>query len=159
MVVYRNLPSIRRWVRTFLVSWGQTTRVKHCYVDLSSSYEFWFPIIFIDMNVIHQIVETVSIASMCQDECQHGPHWESFFFFFLLKYNNSNSSTGECVWIKWWTKFAASIKCSTTLTSYAASPRAQAELAQCQHVGAWVDSACMSVHDSFVIDGQNSNRI
>ena len=28
-----------------------------------------------------------------------------------------------------------------------------------QHVGAWVDSACMSVHDSFVIDGQNSNRI
>ena len=91
--------SIRRRVRTFLVSWGQTTRVKHCYVDLSSSYEFWFPIIFIDMNVIHQIVETVSIASMCQDECQHGPHWESFFFFFSLKYNNSNSSTGECVWI------------------------------------------------------------
>ena len=38
--------------------------------------------IFIDMNVIHQIVETVSIASMCQDECQHEPHWESFFFFF-----------------------------------------------------------------------------
>ena len=26
--------------------------VKNCYVDLSSSYEFWFPIIFIDMNVI-----------------------------------------------------------------------------------------------------------
>ena len=44
--------SIRRRVRTFLVSWGQTTRVKNCYVDLSSSYEFWFPIIFIDMNVI-----------------------------------------------------------------------------------------------------------
>ena len=62
--------SIRRPVRTFLVSWGQTTSVKHGYVDLSSSYEFWFPIIFIDMNVIHQIVETVSIASMCQ----HGPH-------------------------------------------------------------------------------------
>ena len=32
-------------------------------------------------------------------------------------------------------------------------------LASCQHVGAWVDSACMSVHYSFVIDGQNSNRI
>ena len=31
---------------------GQTTRVNNCYVDLSSSYEFWFPIIFIDMNVI-----------------------------------------------------------------------------------------------------------
>ena len=26
--------SIRRRVRTFLVSWGQTTRVKNCYVDL-----------------------------------------------------------------------------------------------------------------------------
>ena len=44
--------SIRRRVRTYLVSWGQTTRVKNCYVDLSSSYEFWYPIIFIDMNVI-----------------------------------------------------------------------------------------------------------
>ena len=89
--------SIRRRVRTFLVSWGQTTCVKNCYVDLSSSYELWFPIIFIDMNVIFYhnppILETVSIASMCQ----HGPHGESFFF--LLKYNNSNSSTGECVWI------------------------------------------------------------
>ena len=46
------------------------------------------------MNVIHQIVETVSIASMCQ----HRPHWK-FFIFYLLKYNNSYSSTGECVWI------------------------------------------------------------
>ena len=44
--------SIRRRVRTFLVSWGQTTRVKYCYVDLSSSHEFRFAIIFIDMNVI-----------------------------------------------------------------------------------------------------------
>ena len=89
--------SIGRRVRTFLVSWGQTTRVKNCYVDLSSSYEFWFPIIFIDMNVIfyHNPPIWVSIAIMCQ----HGPHWEFFFFFFQLKYNNSNSSTGECVWI------------------------------------------------------------
>ena len=50
------------------------------------------------MNVIFyrnpQNLDTVSIASMCQ----HGPHWE--YFFFLLKYNNSNSSTGECVWTK-----------------------------------------------------------
>ena len=29
--------SICRRVRTFLVSWEQTTRVKNCYVDLSSS--------------------------------------------------------------------------------------------------------------------------
>ena len=89
--------SIRQRVRTFLISWGQTTRVKNCYVDLSSSYEFWFPIIFIDMNVIFYrnppILETISIVSMCQ----HRPHWE--FFFFLIKCNNSNSSTGECIWI------------------------------------------------------------
>ena len=60
--------SIRRRVRTFLVSWGQTTRVKNCYVDLSSSYEFWFPIIFIDMNVIfyrNPPILDVSIASRC----------------------------------------------------------------------------------------------
>ena len=57
---------------------------------------------------------------------------------------------------KWWPKFAASRKGSTTLTSSAAS---RVSLASCQHVGAWVDSACMSVHYSFVIDGQNSNRI
>ena len=44
--------SIRRWPRTFLVSWGQKNRVKYCYVDLSSWYGFWFSIICIDMNVI-----------------------------------------------------------------------------------------------------------
>ena len=38
-------------------------------------------------------------------------------------------------------------------------PCGSTSLASCQHVGAWVDSACMSVHYSFVIDGQNSNRI
>ena len=76
--------SIRWRVRTFLVSWGQTTHVKNCYVDLSSSYEFWFPIIFIDMNVIFYRVNTDLI--------------ENLFFFFLLKYN-SNSSTGESIWI------------------------------------------------------------
>ena len=37
--------------------------------------------------------------------------------------------------------------------------RHKQSLASCQHVGAWVVSACMSVHDSFVIDGQNLNRI
>ena len=78
--------SIRRRVHTFLVSWGQTTRVKHCYVDLSSSYEFWFPIIFIDMNIIHQIVETVSIASM---QSRYVSRWMStrtslrIFLFFI----------------------------------------------------------------------------
>ena len=37
--------SICRRVCTFLISWGQEKRVKHCYVDLSSWYEFWFAII------------------------------------------------------------------------------------------------------------------
>ena len=83
--------SIRRRVRTFLVSWGQTTRVKNCYVDSSSSYEFWFPIIFIDMNVIH--------GFDCQYVVSTRTSLRIFFFFFLFKYNNSNSSTGECVWI------------------------------------------------------------
>ena len=31
--------SIRRRLRTFLISWGLKTRVKHCHVDLSSWYE------------------------------------------------------------------------------------------------------------------------
>ena len=31
---------------------GTKTRVKYCYVDLSSWYGFWFAIICIDMNVI-----------------------------------------------------------------------------------------------------------
>ena len=36
--------SIRQRLRTFLISWGQKTRVKHCYVDLSLWYELWFAI-------------------------------------------------------------------------------------------------------------------
>ena len=32
--------SIGRRVRTFLISWGPKARVKHCYIDLSSWYEF-----------------------------------------------------------------------------------------------------------------------
>ena len=44
--------SIRRRPRTFLVSWGQKTCVKYCYVDLSSWYGFWFAIICINMNAI-----------------------------------------------------------------------------------------------------------
>ena len=44
--------SIRWRVHTFLISWGQKTRVKHCYDDSSSCYEFWFAIICIDMNTI-----------------------------------------------------------------------------------------------------------
>ena len=44
--------SIRRRLRTFLISWGQKTRVKHCYVDLSSWHELWFAILCVVMNVI-----------------------------------------------------------------------------------------------------------
>ena len=36
--------SIRRRLRTFLISWGLKTRVKHYYVDLSSWYELWFAV-------------------------------------------------------------------------------------------------------------------
>ena len=48
-------PPIRRQVHTFLISWGQKTRVKHCYDDSSSCYEFWFAIICTDMNVIFDL--------------------------------------------------------------------------------------------------------
>ena len=47
--------TIRRQVHTFLISWGQKTRVKHCCADLSSCYEFWFEMICIDMNVISDL--------------------------------------------------------------------------------------------------------
>ena len=39
--------SKRRGLHTFLISRGQKTRVKHCYVDLSSWYDFWFAIMCI----------------------------------------------------------------------------------------------------------------
>ena len=38
--------AIRRRLGTFLISWGQKTLVKHCYVDLSPWYESWFVIIW-----------------------------------------------------------------------------------------------------------------
>ena len=46
--------SIRRRLRTFLISWGQKTHVKHCNVDLSSWYELWFAICM-DMDVIFDL--------------------------------------------------------------------------------------------------------
>ena len=46
-------------VRTFLISWGQKTRIKYCYVDLSSWYEVWFAIICIGMNVILDLSTTI----------------------------------------------------------------------------------------------------
>ena len=51
--------SIRRRLRTFLISWGQKTHVKHCYVDLWSSYEFWFAIICISINIILDLSTTI----------------------------------------------------------------------------------------------------
>ena len=44
--------SIRRRLCIFLISWGQKTRVKHCYVELSSWYEFWFAIICISNHLL-----------------------------------------------------------------------------------------------------------
>ena len=46
-------------VRTFLISWGQKTRVEYCYVDLSSWYEIWFAITCIDMNVVLHLSTTI----------------------------------------------------------------------------------------------------
>ena len=43
--------SMRRQIHTFLISWEQNTRAKHCYVDLSSWHKLWFAIICFDMNV------------------------------------------------------------------------------------------------------------
>ena len=69
--------SIRRRLRTFLISWGQKTHVKHCNVDLSSWYELWFAIICIDMDVIldfyHNptILETVLIAWVNTENVSH----------------------------------------------------------------------------------------
>ena len=31
---------------------GEKMRLKHCYVDLASRYEFWLAIIYIDLRVI-----------------------------------------------------------------------------------------------------------
>ena len=47
--------SIRRRLRTFLISWGQKTCVKHCYVDLLSWYQLWLAIIYINMDVIFDL--------------------------------------------------------------------------------------------------------
>ena len=51
--------SIRRRLRIFLISWGQKTRVKHCYAELSSWYEFWFARICISMNTISDLSTTI----------------------------------------------------------------------------------------------------
>ena len=52
LIIDAEWRSVRRWVRTFLITWWQKTRVKYCYVDLSSRYELQFAIICIDMSVI-----------------------------------------------------------------------------------------------------------
>ena len=60
--------TVNRLVRTFLISWGQKTRIEHYNVDLSWN-EFWFAIICIDMNVFWLFLlqsnnlEMVSIVS------------------------------------------------------------------------------------------------
>ena len=51
--------SIRRRLRTFLISWGQKTHAKHSYVDLSLWYEFWVAIICISINIISDLSTTI----------------------------------------------------------------------------------------------------
>ena len=77
--------SIRQRVRTFLVSWGQTTSVKYCWFIVKLwvlvcnniyRYEHDFGSFYCNPTILEMVsIETVSIASMCQ----HGLHWESFF--------------------------------------------------------------------------------
>ena len=79
--------AIRRRPGTFLISRRQKkTRVKYCYVDLSSWYGFWFAIICIDMNVILDffyrnptILQTVNRSTR-----------STFFYWKTTTGNNSN---------------------------------------------------------------------
>ena len=57
-LMIEELP-IRRWLGTFLISWGQKTCVKHCYVDLSSWNKFWSAIICISINIISDLSTTI----------------------------------------------------------------------------------------------------
>ena len=65
--IYRvgdNIGTVNTTTPHILISWGQKTRVKHYYVDLSSWYEFWSAIICISINIVSDFLpqsETVSI--------------------------------------------------------------------------------------------------
>ena len=48
--------SKRRRPRTLLISQGQKTCVKHCYVDFSSWYDFWFAISALTWKVMNDCV-------------------------------------------------------------------------------------------------------
>ena len=90
--------SIRRRVHTFLIRWGQTTRVKNCYVDLSAwvlvcnnmcPFERHFGSFCRDPTII----ETVSFASQ----------WVNLILIemlFLLKYNDWEHFQHRCVFAK-----------------------------------------------------------
>ena len=84
--------SIRWRLRTCLISWGQETRVKHCYVDLSSWYELRFAIICIDMEVIFYcnptFLGTVSIAWVNTDN----------LFYWNTTWNNSSTDASLLMW-------------------------------------------------------------
>ena len=80
--------SIRRRLSTFLISCGQKTHVKHCYVDLSSWHELWFAITCMDMDVIFDLSPAILqlwrwFRRVVSIDCL-GRHEESF----LLKYND-----------------------------------------------------------------------
>ena len=73
--------SIRRRLRTFLISWGQKMRVKHCYVDLSSRvlvynmyrYERDFRSFYHNPT----IAETVSIIASKLANTENLFHWNT----------------------------------------------------------------------------------
>ena len=67
--------SIRQRLRIFVISWGQKTHVKHCYVNLSSWFEFWFAIC-IGINIILDCSTAIQQFQRwfryCQQMGQHG---------------------------------------------------------------------------------------
>ena len=102
--------SIRRRVRTFLVSWGQTTLVKKL---------------------------------LCR------------FIVKLWVLVSNNIHRYERNFLPQSTNFRETFRLPACVTDLLRRKPSLASYRSCQHVGAWVDSASMSVHDSFVIDGQN----
>ena len=83
--------SIRWRLRTFLISCGHKTRVKHCYVDLSSRYKFWYAMICIT-NIISDLSTTI------WDGFDSLPvKWVNTGFYFLFLNTTGNNSVTVCL--------------------------------------------------------------
>ena len=83
--------SVRRRLRTFLINWGRKTCVKHCYVELSSWYEFWFAITCIDMNAILDLSTAIQQFYKWFRLPVNGSTEENIFYWNATTGNNSNT--------------------------------------------------------------------